>query len=151
MASKLGMARKMATLGIQTHVAAARDANIITRLLRDEAVGTTVKPMPVKRNAVKRWLASEVHNIRANITANDCLVKMMHEPSGSAFSILPVGLTAISGPFDKGDLVQLVDEKGQALALGVAKYDAATLRPILEKKNQPVFIHYDQLHRLTHE
>lgn len=150
MASKLGMAKKMASLGIQTHVAAARDAKIITRILRDESVGTTVRSMKGKRNAVKRWLASEVNSVRGSITANACLVEMMRKPH-AAFSILPVGLTSISGPFEKGDLVQLVDEKGEALALGVAKCDASALRPMLGKKNQPVFIHYDQLHRLDHD
>lgn len=146
MESKLGMARKMAALGIKTQVAAAREANILARLLRDEPIGTTVAPLPAKRNAVKRWLASEEPSARAVITANSCLAEMMRKPD-AAFSLLPVGLVKISGDFDKGDLVQVVDEKGRALALGVARYDAAALRPALGKKNQPVFIHYDQLHR----
>lgn len=150
MASKLGIARKLATLGIQTHVAAARGDAVITRLLRNETFGTTIAPLPVKRNAVKRWLGSEVHNVRAKITAHDSLVEMMRQPS-AAFSILPVGLTKISGDFDKGDLVQIVAADGRALALGVARCDAVTLRPMLGKKNQPVFIHYDQLHRLSHD
>jgi glutamate 5-kinase len=150
MQSKLGMARKMSALGIRTHIAAAREPNIIMRLLRGEAMGTTVAPLPVKRNAVKRWLASEVNNVRAAITANSCLAEMMQKP-GAALSLLPVGLTKITGDFDKGDLVQIVSESGHALALGVARYDAATLRPALGKKNQPVFIHYDQLHRLSHD
>jgi glutamate 5-kinase len=149
MESKLGMARKLAGLGVRTHVAAAREKSILSRLLRDESVGTTVVPMPGRRNAVKRWLASEVHNVRADITANPCLAEMMRKP-GAAISILPVGLTQIGGGFDKGDLVRIVDDGGRALALGVARYDAAALRAALGKKNQPVFIHYDQLHKVDH-
>ncbi len=42
MTSKLGIARKMAVLGIQTHIASARRKTSIARLLRDEAVGTAV-------------------------------------------------------------------------------------------------------------
>jgi glutamate 5-kinase len=150
MESKLNIARKMAALGIQTHIAAAREDKIIARLLRDEAVGTTIAPLPVKRSAVKRWLASGAHATPAKVTANACLAGMMAKP-GAAFSLLPVGLTKISGPFDKGDIVQIIGENGQALALGVARYDAAALRPALGKKNRPVFIHYDQLHRLSHD
>ena len=147
MASKLGMARKMASLGISTHVASAREKTVVARLLKGETLGTTVKPMPGKRNAVKRWLASEVHNAEAAITANPCLADMMRKPG--VLSILPVGLTKIGGAFDKGDMVRVVDEAGATLALGVARYDASALRPMLGKKNQPVFIHYDQLHKVS--
>lgn len=150
MASKLGMARKMASLGIQTHVAAAREKGVIRRLLDGDSLGTTVAPMRGKRNAVKRWLASEVNSIRAAITANDQLAGLLRQPQ-HVLSILPVGLTKIAGSFDKGDLVRLTDGKGNILAIGVAKYDDMTLRDNLGKKNQPVFIHYDQLHRLHHD
>lgn len=150
MQSKLAMARKMASLGIRSHVAAARESKIITRLLKGEAIGTTVAPLPVRRSAVKRWLASEVHHISANVTANARLADILRTVE-ARISILPVGLTKISGSFDKGDLVQLVDERGQPLALGVARYDAENLKPALGQKNQPVFIHYDQLHRLRHD
>ncbi len=63
------------------------------------------------------------------------------------FSVLPVGLSAIDGDFDKGDLVRIVDENKKLLALGVARYGSSKLRPVLEKKQQPVFVHYDHLHR----
>jgi len=150
MSSKLAVAKKMAALGIRTHIASASEAKVIARLLRDEAIGTTVMPLPGKRNAVKRWLASEVNKAPATVTANACLADMMRKPD-QALSLLPVGLTKISGLFGKGDLVQIIDEKGKALAIGVARYDAAALRQALGKKQQPVFIHYDQLHRVNHE
>ncbi len=148
--SKLAVAKKMSALGIRTHIAPASEAKIIARLLRDEAVGTTVLPLPGKRNAVKRWLPSEVNKAPAFVTANERLATMMRKPD-QTISLLPVGLTKISGTFSKGDLVQIVDDSGKTLALGVARYDAATLRQALGKKQQPVFIHYDQLHRISHD
>jgi len=150
MTSKLAIARKMAALGIQTHIAGAREKNILFQLLAGAPLGTTSLPLSGKRNAVKRWLASEVSHVPATVTANDGLATMMRKP-GPAMSLLPVGLNKIEGAFTKGDLVQIVDEKGDALALGVARYDAANLRKMLGKKRQPVFIHYDQLHRVTHD
>jgi glutamate 5-kinase len=150
MTSKLAIARKMAVLGIQTHIASAREKNIVTRLLNGDTIGTCSKPLPGKRNAVKRWLASEVSGAPATVTANSCLAEMMRK-DGQAFSLLPVGLTKISGTFAKGDMVQIIDEKAQPLALGIARCDAASLRSMLSKKKQPVFIHYDQLHRMNRE
>jgi len=150
MASKLSVARKMADLGIRTHIASAREANVISRLLDDENLGTTVVPAQGKRNAVKRWLASEVNRAPATVTANECLAEMIRKP-GQTLSILPVGLVKITGSFEKGDLVQINDEKGEALALGVARCDAAALKASLGKKQQAVFIHHDQLHRMQHD
>ena len=147
MTSKLNIARKMASLGIRTHIAAARESGVIGRLLRDDAIGTTILPLPAKRNAVKRWLASEVNAAPASVTANTCLAAMLRGPDQS-FSLLPVGLARINGTFAKGDLVHVVDESGAALALGIARYGAEELRPRLGQKQQPVFIHYDQLHRM---
>jgi len=150
MTSKLNIAKKMSVLGIRTHIAGAREKDVIARLLRDEDVGTTSLPLPGKRNAVKRWLASEVNEIPASVTANACLAEMMRKP-GPAMSLLPIGLTKIVGAFTKGDLVEIVDENGAALALGVARCDATDLKKMLGKKQQPVFVHYDQLHRMTHD
>jgi glutamate 5-kinase len=147
MQSKLGIARKMASLGIRTHIASAREDSIIARLLADEPVGTAVAPRPDKRNAVKRWLASETALAPASVTANECLAAKMRDGS-QAISLLPVGLTGVQGEFGKGDLVKVVDDAGNTLALGVARYNDDALRRALGKKQQPVFIHYDQLHRV---
>lgn len=49
MASKLKIARKMAMLGIQTHIAAAREEKIISRLLRGESIGTLAKAQKMRR------------------------------------------------------------------------------------------------------
>jgi len=149
MKSKLGITRKMAALGIRTHIAAASEPQIITRILSNENIGTTISPLPGKRNAVKRWLASDMNQAPASVVANSCLAAMIRQ-TGQVMSILPVGLIKISGQFTKGDLVKIVDEEGLTLALGIARYDTATLKQALGKKQQPVFIHYDQLHSVSH-
>ena len=150
MTSKLMIAKKMSALGIRTHIAPAREAKIISRLLADEVLGTTALPQPGKRNAVKRWLASEITKAPASVTANSCLAEMIKK-EGQALSLLPIGLTKIAGTFTKGDLVQIIDEHGKTLALGIARYDAQVLRQALGKKQQPIFIHHDQLHRTSNE
>jgi glutamate 5-kinase len=148
MTAKLASARKLAALGITCHIAAARESKVLSRLLSGENVGTKVLPLPGKHNAVKRWLASDVNKAPASVTANECLAVILRKPD-QAISLLPVGLVKVSGNFAKGDLVQIIDEAGTTLALGVARYDEATLRQALGKKQQPVFIHYDQLHRVS--
>lgn len=147
MASKMNMARKMSALGISTHIASAREPSVLDRILRGDPVGTSFAPNPGKRNAVKRWLASEVNQAPAFVTANACLAEMLRDPH-RAISLLPVGLEKVAGTFAKGDIVRIEDSDGATLAVGVARYDSAALRQALGKKRQPIFIHYDQLHRI---
>lgn len=147
MASKMNMAQKMSALGIRTHIASAKESAVLNRIMRGEPVGTSFAPAARKQNAVKRWLASEVNQAPACVTANSCLIEMLRDPH-RALSILPVGLEKVTGTFAKGDLVRIVDMGGATLAIGVARYDSAALRQMLGKKRQPVFVHYDQLHRI---
>ncbi|MFY9286969.1 MAG: glutamate 5-kinase [Alphaproteobacteria bacterium] len=48
MASKLAVARKMAKLGICTHIASANEKNVLARLLADKPLGTTFMPLKKK-------------------------------------------------------------------------------------------------------
>ncbi|MBI1273663.1 MAG: glutamate 5-kinase [Alphaproteobacteria bacterium] len=146
MATKLAVARKLAGLGIRTQIAAARTPRVLARLAKNDPLGTMVAALPVKHNATKRWLASETSKATASVTANECLAVILRDPA-KAPSLLPVGITRVSGKFARGEMVRVIDEAGTLLALGVARYDAARLRAVLGQKKQPVFIHYDQLHR----
>ena len=43
----------------------------------------------------------------------------------SGKSLLPAGVTAVRGAFEKGDAVRIVDSTGAEIARGLARYDAA--------------------------
>jgi len=45
-------------------------------------------------------------------------------------SLLPAGITAIEGEFDRGDTVLILDPARQELARGISRYDSADLRRI---------------------
>ena len=53
-------------------------------------------------------------------------------------SLLPVGIRAISGQFERGDLVQITDEGGQELGHGLAGYSAAEAEKIKGQKSQVI-------------
>jgi glutamate 5-kinase len=46
-------------------------------------------------------------------------------------SLLPAGVTAVSGEFYAGDPIELTDQDGRPVARGLAGYDAADLPPLL--------------------
>lgn len=144
MISKLGTARKMAGLGITTHIASIAHPSIVTRIVDGEALGTTIVPSKKKSN-IKRWIAYNNERKTGSISINLPLLAILQE-NKRIVSILPVGIAAYSGAFKRGDLVEILAPDGQKIGVGLAKYDAAKLVDYLGQKDKPIFIHYDHLH-----
>lgn len=145
MASKLNTARKMGNVGVMTHIASIAEENVIVRLVNgDVAIGSRVIPEH-KKSGRKKFLAFGQTGAVATIMVNDGLVKVL--ASGQqCISILPVGVVKFTGEFAKGDLIDIVTEKNQKIATGVARYNAAKLKEYLGGKNHPPLVHYDYLH-----
>jgi glutamate 5-kinase len=51
-------------------------------------------------------------------------------------SLLPAGVTAVDGSFVAGDPVDLVDEKGHAVARGLVNFDASELPDLLGRSTR---------------
>jgi glutamate 5-kinase len=144
MASKLGTARKMSNLGITTHIASMGKPDVISRIINQEAIGTTILPSKKKSN-IKRWIAYNTDKNTGSIFINQCLLEIIKE-NKRVISILPVGIERILGNFKRGDLVDILTLDGQKIGVGLAKYDAVKLNEFVGQKEKPVFIHYDHLH-----
>lgn len=144
MSSKLATARKMAGLGITTHIASIEESSVLIRIIGQEAVGTTILPSKKKSN-IKRWIAYNIDKQAGSISINHCLLEILKE-NNRVISILPVGIEKCAGDFKKGDLVEILTRDGEKIGVGIAKYDAAKLKECLSQKDQPEFMHYDHLH-----
>ena len=149
MASKLATARRLARAGIGTHIARAREPDVLRRLLDGESLGTFVVPSR-KAAPMKRWLAADATPANGRIAVNAPLAEKLRSrgdlKKGQALSLLPVGITNVLAPFAKGDVVEIADEQGRRLGHGVARYDAAELGGYCGRQQMPVFIHYNALH-----
>jgi len=53
-------------------------------------------------------------------------------------SLLPVGLVEVSGSFDRGDAVQVLDAAGDEVARGIAAYSATDLSRLLRRKSEEI-------------
>gem|GEM_PF-4089520 len=66
--------------------------------------------------------------------------------AGHASSLLPVGVVAIEGTFQKGDIVRLTDAAtDQPFALGIAEYGSDRALEWLGQQHQRALVHYDYL------
>ncbi len=143
MVSKLGTALRVSDLGITTHIANLAEEDVILRIVAGELVGTKVIASKNKSN-IKKWMAFNAHKQTGCIFVNNCLFELL-QANEKVLSILPVGIEAIEGEFNKGDLVEILSPQGKKIGVGIAKYDATKLLEYIGEKNKPEFIHYDYL------
>lgn len=141
MESKLSIAKRVARVGIEVHIVNGRVPGIIGRAAAGDAVGTLVKATKHGSGAQRR-LAFATDQAQATITVNAGAITRIR--SGAA-SLLPVGITAVSGKCARGDVVRIVDPAGQLMGIGRAEYSAATLRSKLGLQRQKPFIRYEYL------
>jgi glutamate 5-kinase len=142
MVTKGNIAQKAAKLGIAVHIANGKKDNILLDLIGNKPVGTRFK---AKRNASnkKKWLAYSENNAKGVLQVNEGARVAL--TSDKAVSLLPIGVTKISGTFEKGDIIKILDEKGQVLGLGIAECGSEKALETLGAKNQKPLIHYDYL------
>ena len=92
-------------------------------------------------HARKSWIALG-GKVKGRVSCDAGAVRALKEKGAS---LLPVGITAVSGAFEAGDPVDVVDEQGRLLGRGLAGYDAAALRERLGMGGASEFINRDQL------
>lgn len=144
MATKLGTARKMADLGITTHIAALSEKDVLARLLSDAPPGTEIVARRKKSN-LKKWMAFSADKKTGVVRVNQQLFDILRE-NRRVVSLLPVGIKSSAGAFEKGDMVEVADPNGRRIGMGIARYGADRLKEYIGQKGKPEFIHYDHLH-----
>lgn len=85
------------------------------------------------RTARKRWIAGSLKP-SGKLLLDDGALKAL----GDGKSLLPAGVTAIEGSFQRGDAVQVCDGTGREIARGLAAYSAADARRIIGHKSREI-------------
>ncbi len=123
------------TGGMQTKVEAARiatgagipvvltSAPRVSQALAGEQVGTMFHPTGRRRPTRLLWLAHATEP-KGSLVLDDGAVHALVERRAS---LLPAGITGVTGSFVGGDPVDLVDRHGTAVARGLVNYDSDEL------------------------
>jgi glutamate 5-kinase len=125
MASKVGSARIVTRTGIPAIVAPGREASVLVRVLAGEDLGTLFVPPPRELSARKHWIAYG-SKPSGTITVDAGAAKALVEQQRS---LLPKGITEITGEFEAGDTISIV-HAGKELGRGLVAYAAGDLRKI---------------------
>ncbi|WP_197380114.1 glutamate 5-kinase [Mycolicibacterium mengxianglii] len=124
MASKLSSALLAADAGVPVLLAAAADA---ANALSDASVGTVFAPRGTRMSARRFWVRYAADSA-GSLTLDEGAVRAVLKQRRS---LLPAGVTASSGRFYGGDVVELKGPDGTVVARGVVAYDAGELSSMM--------------------
>ncbi len=145
MASKLAAAKMASWSGTRAVIAAADQSNVLIDAAAGELVGTTFQPSVRRLAARKLWIgfASQVDGV---VTVDDGARRALVE---RGTSLLPAGVTAVTGSFDEGDVVEVRDTANELVARGMVLSDAPTLREMIGKRtgDLPSHVAHEVIHR----
>ena len=124
MRTKIDAARIASGSGCTTIIASGRGDRPLARLL-DGGLATVIAASGSPANAYKQWIAGTLAPA-GSVTIDAGAVQAL----GAGKSLLPSGVTAVDGQFDRGACLRVLDDRGVEVARGIAAYSAAETRAI---------------------
>jgi glutamate 5-kinase len=148
MQTKLKAARLAARSGTLTAIINGNTPDILIDLKEGKQLGTLLLPETQPIAARKQWLASHL-KLSGELELDEGAVRVLLD---SGKSLLPVGVRAVRGNFQRGALVACVDHKGITVARGLVNYDADEARQIISKPSSQILqiLGYDGDHEIIH-
>ncbi|MCB5205916.1 glutamate 5-kinase [Methylovorus mays] len=134
MLTKILAAKRAARSGAHTVIASGREPQVLVRLAAGEAVGTHLQAGQVKLLAKKQWLADHLR-LSGRVVMDEGAVKALRDDGKS---LLPIGVVAVEGTFERGEAVACFDQQGHEIARGLVNYSASETSRILRKPSADI-------------
>ena len=152
MLTKVLAAKRAARSGASTVIASGREENVLIRLAAGEDIGTALLAEPVSLAARKQWLADHLQ-LAGRLTLDAGAARALMRDGKS---LLPIGVVAVEGDFERGEVVACLDVEGREIARGLVNYSAQETARILRRPSseiaailgyvdEPELIHRDNL------
>jgi len=146
MLTKYRIARKVAREGIEVIIANGKTPDILPDLLLkgSDVICSRFIASSKASSGVKKWIAHSDSFAKGEIHINANAAKALTDKK--ATSLLPVGITSVTGEFEKDDIVRIIDEEGITIGVGKVSYDSGKTRELIGKKGGKPVVHYDYLY-----
>ena len=131
MASKVAAAKMASWSGVRAVIAAAHRSGVLVDAVAGvPGVGTVVQPRAQRISARKLWIAFALES-GGRITVDEGARRALLE---RGVSLLPAGVTAVSGGFLADQGVEIVGPDGVVFAKGLTQVSAAELAPMAGRR-----------------
>jgi len=146
MITKCNIARKVAGEGIRVIIANGKRDNILIDLTQHPAgtIHTEFTPNTDEPSTIKKWIAHSGSFAKGIVKINKKAAQALQ--GDHAVSLLMVGVTAVEGDFEEGDIIEIVGERGEKIGVGRSGYSSANAAKAIGKHDVKPIIHYDYLY-----
>ena len=143
MKSKLQAAQIAMNAGVHMMLADGQNNNPLSQIAKASIFVASSKTI----SARKKWISSHVSSEGAYILDAGAVQALQ-----SGKSLLPAGVLQVIGEFSHGDLIDILDENKNKLAVGLSTYNAGEARLILgcKSSNIPDLLGYTRGNNLIH-
>jgi glutamate 5-kinase len=134
MITKLEAARKLNYVGIPLAIANGNREGVIEHIVSGKNGGTIVRQKDIKVGSKKTYILmslKEKGKIKVDDGAKTALLT-------SGKSLLAVGIKSVSGEFNFGDAVEIVDLDGNKLGKGITNYSSSDVAAIKGRRNAEI-------------
>jgi glutamate 5-kinase len=133
MGSKLEAARLATVEGTAVVIANGGTPDVLAKILAGDDVGTLIPPVEWRP---ARWRHIAVAGRKQGaLVVNDGALRALLERKAS---LLPIGVVAVEGGFDKGELVEIRDGSGRVHGRGLVNYDADACRKLAGRHSDEI-------------
>lgn len=134
MATKVHAAKTAMAAGIELIIASGADPSILLDLCEGRGRGTFFRPKHKAQLARKIWLSAAV-KAGGTIVVDAGAERALTERGSS---LLPTGVVGVSGEFARGAIVEVVNQQGQVIAKGAARYSVDDLKRIMGHQSDEI-------------
>ena len=129
MATKIDAAAIAQASGCATIICSGREQSPVRAISEGRAAATLITAQQSPRGAYKTWIAGSLAPSGTVIVDDGAAVAL-----NSGKSLLPSGVTGVSGDFEGGACVRVQDSSGKTVGQGLIRYSATEARAIAGKR-----------------
>lgn len=133
MITKIEAAHFASRSGIATVVASGTEPDVLARVAAGDKIGTRFLPVANALESRKRWLLTDKPQGTLHVDAGAVRALLTRKAS-----LLPVGITKITGQFDRGATISVYDPTGHEIAHGMCNYGVGELHKLVGVKSDRI-------------
>lgn len=134
MLTKITAAQRAARSGADTLIASGHESAILARLAKAERLGTFLVSSMTRLAARKQWLADHL-KVKGSLFLDEGATRALRDRKTS---LLPVGVKASQGVFQRGELVACLGPDGKEVGRGLVNYSSQEVAKIAGHPSQAI-------------
>ena len=134
MLTKILAAKRAAHSGAHTVIASGREPEVLVRLAQGESIGSELRAELPVLSARKQWMADHLR-VRGKLVLDDGAINAL---VFEGKSLLPIGVRAVKGSFEPGDVVACLDGTGKECVRGLVNYSSSDTRRIMGQPSSQI-------------